>query len=197
MKRFQIAMVIVLAGLLVVGVAALVGTYHRSMTPKVFSEWNDSSDGKLSVSLTVDKTTFSPSESIIVRCAIKNNSDETLLILRPFVDVFYALSAGLHILGPDGLIQYQGAMKEYILGTGSFHELKAGMVIDETLELPESHLKGMGALGLYKISYKYISTGYPKQLKPDNFWEGNISSSVIHALVMNKKSNQPDAGDGK
>lgn len=190
-------MVIVLAGLLVVGVAVLAGTYHRSITPKVFSEWNDSSDGKLSVSLTVDKTTFSPSESIIVRCAIKNNSDESLLILRPFGDAFYALSAGLHILGPDGLIEYQGAMKEYILGTGSFHELKAGMVIDETLELPESHLKGMGALGLYKISYKYISTGYPKQLKPDNFWEGNISSSVIHALVMNKKPNQPDAGDGK
>ena len=51
-------MVIVLAGLLVVGMAALVGTYHRSMTPKVFSEWNDSSDGKLSVSLAVERQHF-------------------------------------------------------------------------------------------------------------------------------------------
>jgi hypothetical protein len=78
-------------------------------------------------------------------------------------------------------------MKEYVLGTSSFHELKGGMVIDETLELPRSYLKGLGELGLYRIRYKYLSTGYPKRPKPDNFWEGNMSSKPIHVFVMDKK----------
>ena len=161
-------------------------TYGKSMTPRILSDWNDSTDGKLSMCLTVNKTTFSPLENIVIRSAVRNNTDKPIHILRPFGDEFYALSAGLHILGPENELEYYGAMKEYVLGTGSFHELKSGMVLDETLEIPKKHFKGLGDLGLYKIRYKYLSAGYPKRPKPDNFWEGSVNSKAIHVLVMNK-----------
>ena len=190
MKRTRIVMPMVAAALLVAGVMTLAGTYHKSLTPKDLSEWVDAADGKLSICLTVAKTTFCPSEDIVLRCAIRNDSTNSLLILRPFGDEFYALSAGLHILGPEGAVEYQGPMKEYVLGTGSFRELKPGMVIDETLELPRSYLKGLGELGLYRICYRYLSAGYPKRPKPDNFWEGKMSSKAIHVFVMDKKPNK-------
>ena len=186
MNRNRISVVVVVAGLLITGVMANGETYNKSMTPKNLSEWNNSTDGKVSVCLTVNKTTFSPSENIVIRCAVRNNTDEPILILRPFGDGFYALSGGLHILGPEGEIKYDGPMKEYVLGAGSFHELKSGMVIDEIWEIPKKFLKGLGDPGLYRIRYNYLSSGYPKSPTPDNFWKGGIDSKSVQILVRNK-----------
>lgn len=197
MNRMRMSVVGVVAGLIMAGVMAMAAMYDKHVTPTLLSEWTDSTDGKLSICLTVNKTTFAPSENIVIRCAVRNNTDKPLLILRPFGDEFYALSTGLHILGPDGEIEYYGEMKEYVLGIDSFHELYPGMIIDETLELPKKYFKGLGDRGLYKIDYKYFSTGYPKRLKSDNFWEGRIDSSAIHVLVMDKKPNKAIDSDKK
>ena len=189
MNRTRMSAILVAVGFLMAGVIAYAATYGKSMTPRILSDWNDSADGKLSMCLTVNKTTFSPSENIIIRCAVRNNTDNPVHILRPFGDGFYALSSGLHILGPDGELKYYGPMKEYVLGISSFYELKPGMVIDEALEIPKKYFKGLGDLGLYRIKYKYLSSGYPKKPKPD-LWEGSIDSSAVHLLIMEKKPNK-------
>ena len=197
MNRTRMSAVLGAASFFFAGTMGFAATYGKAMTPRILSNWKDSTDGKLSMCLTVNKTTFSPSENIVIRCAIRNNTDKSLLILRPFGDGYYVLSSGLHILGPDGEMEYFGAMKEYMLGTSSFHELKPAMVIDETLELPKKYFKGLGELGLYKIGYKYLSLGYPKTAKPENFWQGNIDSSAVHVFVMAEKRNKSNAADKK
>ena len=110
--------------------------YHESAIPRELSEWSKSDDGKVSVCLTAGRTTFGTNELLKLRCAVRNTTDDTITILRPFGDAFYAHSAGLHILGPDGLISYRGAMKEYVLGKAAFMELPAHSIAEETLELP-------------------------------------------------------------
>ena len=89
----------------------------------------------------------------------------------------------------EGAIAYAGPMKEYVLGTDAFRELRGQTVIDETLELPKDHLPGLGVPGLYRIQYTYQSAGYPKKPKPRNLWEGTIVTRAVHILVMDKTRN--------
>jgi hypothetical protein len=58
--------------------------YHVTKTPKTLSEWRDAEDGKISACFVTDKTTFSTNETIVVRCAVRNNTDKQITILRPF-----------------------------------------------------------------------------------------------------------------
>ncbi|MHC4704032.1 MAG: hypothetical protein ACYTFQ_26020 [Planctomycetota bacterium] len=153
--------------------------YHKSSTPKTLLEWMDSQDKQLSVCFTANKTTFSGKETFVIRCAIRNNGNTPLVILRPFGDEFYCLSSGLNILGPAGPVTYKGAWKDYVLGTASFRKLAPSTVVDETFEIPNNLFSGIQDPGLYRIAYTYLSSGYPKK-KPANFWEGKVvSSSVI------------------
>lgn len=153
--------------------------YNESSIPRNLLEWTDSEDKQLSVCFTANRTTFSRKETFVIRCAIRNNGNTPLTILRPFGDEFYTLSTGLNILGPSGPITYEGAWKDYVLGTSSFHELAPHAVVDETLEIPNNLFPGIQKQGLYKIAYIYQSSGYPKK-KPADFWEGKvISSSVV------------------
>ncbi len=147
MRNLRIVVFSLFGALIVVAVASRGGDYHRSMTPRILSDWVESDDGKVSVCLVVDKTTFTPSETITVRRAIRNNTDNSLSILRPFGDPFYAHSSGLKILGPEGTIAYAGPMKEYVLGTDAFHEVRGQTVIDERLELPKNYLQGLASPG--------------------------------------------------
>jgi hypothetical protein len=189
MKNLRIVVFSLFGALVIVAVASRGGNYHRSMTPRILSDWVESEDGRVSVCLAVDKTTFTPSETITVRCAIRNNTDDSLTMLRPFGDPFYAHSSGLRILGPKGAIAYRGPMKDYVLGTDAFRELRGQTVIDERLELPKDHLSGLGVPGLYRIQYTYQSAGYPKKPKPGNLWEGAVVTGAAHILVMDKTPN--------
>jgi len=157
--------------------------YDESLIPRELSEWSKSADGKVSVCLTAGKTTFATNEILILRCAVRNTADNPITIMRPFGDTFYAHSAGLNILGPDGPIPYRGAMKDYVLGTSSFLELPAHSVVEETLELPGSIFPGLGKAGLYVITYAFLSDGYPNKPLPANFWKGHIKTSSVTILV--------------
>ncbi len=170
------------------------GKYHKSRTPPSLFEWTDSKDELLSVCFTVDKTTFSRDEAFSIRCAIRNNTDKPLTILRPFGDEFYSLSSGLHILGPTGSVTYGGAWKEYVLGTDSFHELAPHTVIDETLEIPNNLFPGIQNPGLYKIDYTYLSSGYPRKTKPANYWEGKVVGNSV--ILLRQASGAPKVQSG-
>jgi hypothetical protein len=163
--------------------AAVTKPYHETLTPKSLSEWRESRDEKVSVCFAVDKTTFRTNDTITVRCAVRNNGDKPLTILRPFGDPFYAHCAGIAILGPDGAIPYRGAMKEYVLGTSSFLELAAHSVIEEAIDLPTGVFPGLGKAGLYTIGYQFMSGVYPKQPAPDNYWQGQVKAAALTILV--------------
>ena len=137
----------------------------------------------MSASFAVDKTTFDINENIKLRCAIRNNTDETITIQRPFGDTFYTLAYGLMIMGSDGPVPYRGGMKSYVLGTSAFIQLSPGMVEEGTIELPPDTFPGLGVEGLYVISNEFVSNAYPKQPAPDNFWKGKIKTRPVIVLV--------------
>lgn len=172
------------------------GKYHESLTPPSLFEWTNSEDGLLSVCFTVDKTTFDSNEAFSIRCAIRNNTDKPLTILRPFGDEFYSLSSGLYILGPTGQITYHGPWKEYVLALDSFYELRPHTIIDETLKIPDELFAGLRSPGLYKIAYTYQSSGYPKKIKPANFWEGKVIGDSV--ILLRQASEAPNVqSDGE
>lgn len=176
-------LILVLAVSTATTVLADLNKYHESMAPKSLSGWCKSDDGTISACFSTDKTTFGTNEILTVRCAIRNNTDKSITIQRPFGDTFYAHSTGINFLGPTGAISYTGEMKEYVLGTSSFIELSPHTVADETLDLPADIFPGLGSQGLYVISYVFISNGYPKQTPPDNFWQGRIRTGPITILM--------------
>jgi hypothetical protein len=182
MKRIGILTLVWLVGA-TGGLADGMKKYHESAIPRELSEWSKSDDGKLSVCLSAGRTTFGTNELLKIRCAVRNTTDDTITILRPFGDTFYAHSAGLHILGPDGLISYRGAMKEYVLGTTAFMELPAHSIVEETLELPTDIFPGLGKPGIYVVGYVFLSDGYPKKPLPGNFWSGRIKTSSVTILL--------------
>jgi hypothetical protein len=158
-------------------------TYHETQIPKALSDWKKSEDGKVSICFAVNKTSFSSKEAITVRCALRNRTEKPLTILRPFSDPYYAFSAGLTILSPYGKLSYSGPWKEYMRGTGSFVELPAHTVIDETIALPGNLFPGIEKAGLYTIDYNFVSDGYPKIPAPNNFWNGQIKAGSVSISI--------------
>jgi len=154
-------------------------------TAQAATNWTDSADGKISVCLSVDKKTFTPNEPIVVCCAVRNNTKEPLLLLRPFVDEYYVLAEGLDVLGPKGKLHCIWPLRSRAggYGTNSFHELPAGMTIAEMQELRKDVLSGMGEEGMYRVRYTYVSGAYPTQPKPTDFWEGTVTSGEVQILV--------------
>ena len=182
--KILISWILVLTVGMAVTAAAEMTKYFESMAPKIMSEWCTADDGNVSACFVTDKTTYGTNEILMVRCAIRNNTDKSITVLRPFGDTFYAHSAGLTLFGPAGAIPYSGAMKEYMLGTSSFLELPPHTIADETLSLPVDIFPGLGSPGLYVIGYTYISNGYPKQPPPENYWQGRIRTRSVTILIQ-------------
>ncbi len=158
--------------------------YDEASTPRTLLDWRQSSDGKIAVCLSTDKTTFGAKEPIAVRCAVKNCTDMPLTIIRPFGDPFYARSAGIVIMGPDGKVAYRGPMKDYVLGTSSFMELGAHSVFEETMVLPGDVFPGLGKAGLYAINYQFSSCRYPQEPAPGGIWLGAVKTGTVNILVQ-------------
>ena len=81
-------------------------------------------------------------------------------------------------------------MKEYMLGTSVFIELKPSMVVEDALELPPDIFPGLGVEGLYVIDNVFMSGGYPKQPAPENFWKGTLKTRPLTILVVKKAPNR-------
>jgi hypothetical protein len=165
--------------------------YREAEIPKTFVDWKPSQDGKVSICLALDRTTFGAKEPVTLRCAIRNLSDQPITILRPFGDRYYAQAKGLTLLGPEGAVLYQGDTQEYALGTGAFVELPPKMVVEETLTIPREVFPGFGAPGLYTVAYGFVSRLYPKE-PPANYWQGAIKTAAVSLLIRDAaKANRP------
>jgi hypothetical protein len=157
--------------------------YHETQMPGRYRQWRQSDDKQISVHLTADRTTFTAAEGITVRCVVRNHSDKPVTILRPFGDDYFAHSTGLNILGPDGPVEYEGAHKDYTLGTSSFVELPATSVIEASMTIPKLYFPNIDKPGLYVIEYRYLSNGHPSRPPPDNYWKGYVDSNPVTVLV--------------
>src|SRR5687768_17526399 len=157
--------------------------YRESQIPAHYRRWQTAKDAPVSVIVTTEKTTFAAAEGITIRCAVRNNTDKPITILRPFGDEFFAHSTGLSILGPGGVVGYSGPQKDYVLGTGSFMELAAKSVVEDAHTIPKDHYTEIDKPGLYVIEYRYLSNGYPTQPPPDNFWTGFVDSNPVTVVV--------------
>jgi hypothetical protein len=157
----------------------------RSVTqdPGNYRHWRPSTDGRVSVYLSLDKTTFAAAEHITVRCVVRNDSDKPISILGPFADTYFAHSSGLSILGPDGAVAYKGAHKDYVLGSGVFIELPPGKVVEESHAIPKDVFTGIEKPGLYAMDYRYVSAGRSVEPPPANFWTGQVDSNPVTLLV--------------
>ena len=169
-------------------------TNQESATPESLSQWCTSNDGNVSACFALDKTTYDRTEVVTLRCALRNNADKPIIILRPFGDSFYTHAYGLTILGPNGPIPYRGAFKEYMLGMSAFIELNSHMVVEGTMELLPDVFPGLGDEGLYVISYEFMSDGYPIQPPPENYWKGKIKTGSVTMLIKGKDSQQSVPG---
>ena len=146
-------------------------------------EWRISDDRVISVCLTSDKTIYSTNEYSIFRCAISNNTDKSITVLRPFGDAFYAESAGFNIMGPAGKISYSGPFKSYGLSTTQFIELPPHAVAEDQGGPSFDHFPELRTPGNYEISYTYMSSGYPRELPPENYWRGQVHTGSINILI--------------
>ncbi len=161
--------------------------YREAEIPRVFTEWTASEDGKVAISLAIERTAFPVKGAVKLRCALRNLSGKPITILRPWGDAYYAESGALTILGPAGLVTYQGPTLEYALGTSSFVELPPKTVIEQTYTINRDSFPDFGPVGLYSVTYEYATRMYPKSPKPENLWEGTFKPvKVAFQLIPGK-----------
>jgi hypothetical protein len=157
--------------------------YHETQIPGHYRRWQASADGKISVIISAERTTFAAGDEVMLRCAVRNNTDKPMTILSPFGDDYFAEATGLNILGPAGVVGYVGAHKDYVLGDGSFLELQPKSVVEHKMTIPRDRFPDWGKPGLYVIDYRYLSAGYPKQPAPANFWTGYVDSNQVVVMI--------------
>lgn len=163
--------------------AELPRTYHESRTPGIFSEWRSSDDGAVSVCMQAKAATVGTKKGIALRCALRNNTDKPLTILRPFGDRWYALTSGIGITGPRGEVSYRGPVAGYVLGTDAFTELAPRTVTEGMLELKPDVFPTLGPKGSHTISYTFLSDGYSGNTIPENFWSGLVVANPVTVLL--------------
>ncbi|HSH92887.1 MAG TPA: hypothetical protein VK968_01940 [Roseimicrobium sp.] len=159
------------------------GSCPQALAPRTFSDWRDSKDGAVSFCLAIDKTVESKGRAFAVRGALRNNTDRAITLLLPFGDKWYAGSSGIVIVGPEGTVPYRGPIADYVLGESSFIELGPHKTVEDVLRLSTDHFPALNKKGLYRLTYFYLSSGYPSRVHPESYWEGEITSNSVDVLI--------------
>ena len=156
---------------------------ERPETQSQESAWVTSEDGSVSLWLLPVETTFEESKPIWVVALLRNKSDKTLNILRPFGDDYRARAGGIELRGPKGKLKYTGDIPDYSLGSDSFANVASGKIICDTMELTVSDFAGSDEPGQYTIVYTYRVT---KDDRPSaekvgfqGIWVGEVKSLPI------------------
>ena len=175
------------------GLVALVATggiraeTYRAPQPQ-FTDWVHSPDGKVSICLTTDRTTFSSNEVIVMRCAIRNNTKERIAILRPFCHSGISHEQ-LFVVGPKGRVGYSGPEYEVVCRAEDVVEVAAQTIVDWTLPIERKYLR-LEAPGLYRIAYSYTSF-CPANLQTTNSWNGALATAAVSIMLTEARPNKP------
>ncbi len=151
--------------------------------------WATSEDGVVSLRLFVEAKTIERNEPIVLIAELRNNSEQAVSVLRPFGDWYVAVSTGVDLHGPDGVLRYTGPTLEYQLDTSAFARVPAGQSIRDRLELSPSSYAGSDAPGQYRVVFTYDDTASHRnlatELKFKDFWKGQELRS--HQVSIEKR----------
>lgn len=149
-------------------------------------DWVTSSDGLLMLRIVADNTIVKPNDCIVLIAELKNSSERSLAVLRPFGDHYHVRASCMLIEGPSGPLTYMGPTPGYSLSAKAFARLAPGAVIRDRLELTVDNFPGSDAPGKYKITFQYeVEDGYRKTAMDRGFttlWLGNVKSKPIHVM---------------
>lgn len=141
------------------------------------SDWSTSEDGLVSVRLSSSMRSYAQMKPFLLTAELRNNSDKSLTLLRPFGDPFYASARGIEMTGPRGRVEYVGEMRRYALGTGAFVRLLPGRTVREKIALAVLNHDSIFAAGTYTICYRYRSPEYPgRTAVPPDHWKGSVTT---------------------
>jgi hypothetical protein len=90
------------------------------------SGWSTSEDGELSLRIVTAHGPISADEPVWVLAKVRNDSDETLTVLKPFGDQYMAEASGFEITGAEGKVEYSGDTPSDMLGADAFTYLVPG-----------------------------------------------------------------------
>lgn len=125
----------------------------RSKT--VSSGWIKSRNGSVSFRLLSSAKPIDKAKPIVLLGDIRNNTKNTIYLLKAFGDKYVAKCVNTQLDGPKGRIRYDGPIKTYSLGSSAFVRLAPGKTFRDRLELNVNHFSGSKLSGEYKIVYTY------------------------------------------
>jgi hypothetical protein len=150
--------------------------------------WVTSDDGLLALRLSAISRRVATSEDIQVAAEIRNNSQQTITVLRPFGDDYAARAVGMKIWDGQRWTRYTGPTQEYTVGSGAFAVLGPGEVVEDRLALTIDNYAGMGPPGTYTLRYDYSYNGQwdKAAAKVDSgtreIWRGAICSREVQVV---------------
>lgn len=155
--------------------------YLDYQAPEIYRQWRTSDDGRVSICLAVKQTTFSAAAGeVTLYCAMRNNTDTAMTVLKPFGDDFFTQASGLCVVGPDGVLEYEGPQKDYMLGDDAYLELPPRSVVEGSATIEKQFRPSIDRPGLYVVDYGHYSKRHPA---PANFWTGTLDSNPVTLMV--------------
>ena len=166
-------------------VALTVGCSDQPALGPIVGNWTTSNDGVLSIRLRAPRAAFDAPEAFVIFVDLRNDSEETVNILLPFVDDYRAYCR-ITMYGPSGQkVEYTGPTPDYIISGPLFSSLEPGAVIQGQLELRVEDFDGSEAVGDYTIEYEYwvheSDRIQAQQDGFDTFWMGRLNTQLIRA----------------
>ena len=140
-------------------------------------------DCPVAMRIFAEETTVEASQPISVIAELRNTTDSTVNVLRPFGDEYRARAAGIELSGPKGKLKYTGDTPSYSLGSGSFGNLATRKIDCDILKLSVSDFAGSDELGEYTITYTYVVTKDDRTTADGlwlrGIWVGELKSQPI------------------
>jgi hypothetical protein len=142
----------------------------------------------LALRLSVLTPRVKANQNIHVAAALRNASEQTLTVLRPFGDDYTARAVGMRIWDGARQIRYTGPILTCVIGSSAVAVIGPGEVVEDELELTLDNFAGIEQPGRYTLRYDYSydghwdSTAVARRSAISNAWRGTISSREVDVL---------------
>jgi hypothetical protein len=145
--------------------------------------WVSSDDGRVSLRVTPRLADLKGDEPVVLRLTLRNDTNETLGVLRPAGDSYHARIVGTELIGPTGPLGWMGPRPKHRLGSSAFAKLAPGEQVSDELELSCALFPGSEQPGDYRIRFTYSATDAQRVIaasrKIDQMWTGEIESKEL------------------
>jgi hypothetical protein len=127
----------------------------------------------------------------VIFADVRNDSEETVNILRPFVDDYRAYCR-IIMYGPSGQkVEYAGPTPDYEISGPLFSSLEPWAIIQGQIELRVEDFDRSETVGDYTIEYEYwVHESDRIQAQQDGFdtlWIGRLTTQPIRVKKVTKR----------